>query len=334
LTPPNDTCDKSKSLTDKAAELTAIAASVQAAVVELRGSISKTASALRDAARTSDPEVQKSVEKTLKTLDDSAKLVRPIGPWNRFWQLVNSGLFFMLVGCAFLITAGRTMGSIHAAFTFVLVVVGVAILLYGTGTQGMGEFSSEASSARYRIGIAGGAGILALAVGFGIVEKAERIKNVFQIEKKYVRVILTPQTDGISTFRNYVPEITTSDGESVAALRHGEIVEVFVPYFETEARTRITFTVVMYNVESDPQNRALSARVKKEVTIDPSASFDVSDGRLDFPKYKPDLPESMRINMQAFATSQTQLSGVDEHQKTGAERRPPNDPPPPAILVQ
>jgi hypothetical protein len=244
-------------------------------------------------------------------------------------------LFFMVVGCAFLLAAALTMGRTHAAFTFVLVVLGVAILLYGTGTQGMGQLTSEANAAKYNIGIAGGAGIIALAVAFGIVEKSEKMKTAFQIEKKYVRVILAPQNDGVSTFDSYVPEITKIDGTPVPALRRGEIVELFVPYFESEREIGLTLSAVLHNIEPSTRNQALSPRVKKVFIINIAPeNFDVSDGSLDWPRYRPGNLESMQVNMQSTISNQNQLNKVDEHQVVGPDRKPPNEPPPPNISVQ
>jgi len=68
-------------------------------------------------------------------------------------RFTSSGLFFMIVGAIFLYVAFNTMGRTHAAMSFVFVVVGVAILLYGTGTQGIGDFDSGERAeqvARYR----------------------------------------------------------------------------------------------------------------------------------------------------------------------------------------
>src|SRR5262249_933268 len=110
----------------------------------------------------------------------------PPSKWDRFNQFTSSGLFFMLIGATFLVVAALTLNTSHATFSFVLVVVGVAVLLFGTGTQGVGE----AEAPGYKVAIAGGAGIIAFCVGWGIIHYAEEIKTVFQVEKKYVRVTL------------------------------------------------------------------------------------------------------------------------------------------------
>jgi hypothetical protein len=144
--------------------------------------------------------------------------------WDRFNQFTNSGLFFMIVGAAFLIAAALTMNAQHAAFTFVLVVVGVAVLLFGTGTQGVGE--SQAPG--YKVAIAGGAGVIAFCVGWGIVKYADDIKTVFQIEKKYVRVTLEG-LEGAEYMANYTASVTLN-GIGIPVARHPDSIELFIPY--------------------------------------------------------------------------------------------------------
>ena len=47
----------------------------------------------------------------------------------------RSGFFFMLFGTAFLYFAFANGQRAHSAMTFILVVIGSAIVLFGTGTQ-------------------------------------------------------------------------------------------------------------------------------------------------------------------------------------------------------
>jgi hypothetical protein len=125
--------------------------------------------------------------------------------WDRFNQFTSSGLFFMIVGAGFLLVAAITLNTAHASFSFVLVVIGVAVLLFGTGTQGVGE----AQATGYKVAIAGGAGVIAFCVGWGIIHYADSIKTVFQIEKKYIRVVLVG-VDGSSNLSSYVPVVPST----------------------------------------------------------------------------------------------------------------------------
>jgi hypothetical protein len=155
--------------------------------------------------------------------------------WRIIWlgpRIFSSGVFFISLGALILYIANSTMGPAHSAFTFVLVVLGVAIMLYGTGTQGMGSLQSTSAVAKYNIAIAGGAGVLAFCVAYGIIVKQEDIKSAFQVEKKYVRVPVMSR-DGRPLLDFYVWEFSI-DGVGIPALRQGNYLEILVPYFATE----------------------------------------------------------------------------------------------------
>jgi hypothetical protein len=255
--------------------------------------------------------------------------------WARIWQVATSGLFFMVVGCVFLVVAGRSMGTVHAALSFVLVVLGSAILLFGTGTQGMGDFTSPdggQTALKYKVSIAGGAGILALAIGLGMVIERNGIQDVFQIEKRFVRVVLSPQPDQFSTFKGFVAEARTAAGTPIPVMHPDDNrIELFVPYFPNQIHDEIVVHVVLSNVT--PQV-SLSATVPTTVHVNiGTGTLANSTGSLDFPLYV-GKPEETVLNMQSKATIQAQLSGTDAHQESGSGRQPPNQPEAINIQVQ
>jgi hypothetical protein len=192
----------------------------------------------------------------------------------------------MVVGAVFLVVASYTMGYTHSSFSFVLVVIGIAILLYGTGTQGMGTLNSDVGAATYKVQLAGGAGVLALCVGLGMVWKSQDIKDAFQIEKKYIRIHIVPASDGISGvfFSNYVAE-ASFNGEVVPTSRRGHFLEVYPYYFTTE---RVgTLSVTLYNVQSRPDSLVRQTKTEqfKDIAIS-RATVKVTDGNLDFPLFQ------------------------------------------------
>jgi hypothetical protein len=132
------------------------------------------------------------------------------------------------------------MGQTHSAMSFVFVVVGVAILLYGTGTQGIGQFDSGENAekvARYKVALAGGAGVLAFCVAGGIIKYSQDIKSAFQIEQRYLRFHIKGhgyQADGIG---RYIPDIKIN-GNPVPAVRRGDYIEVYAPYILTREPAR------------------------------------------------------------------------------------------------
>jgi hypothetical protein len=162
----------------------------------------------------------------------------PAGWWDAAWRIFcvvprffSSGLFFIVLGGLLLKIAYETMGGTLSAFSFVLVVLGIAVLLYGTGTQGMARFQSG-TSAGYNVAIAGGAGVLAFVAAWGITEKQSEMKTAFNVQKQYTRVpfkhIDNSEVLGLYTFEFSI------DGLAVPAMRQGNSLEILVPYTAIE----------------------------------------------------------------------------------------------------
>ncbi len=167
-----------------------------------------------------------------KKLQDKPAAV-PATMWDRIGAFFSSGIFFVCLGAAFLTIAFRTMGGVHGVFSFVLVVLGVAILLYGTGTHGMGSLYGDQSFAKYRIVLAGGAGVLAFATGFGMAVYGQKMRDVFNLENKHLIVFLMPTNDGLSgseaTIGNYVVQFYL-DGTPIPSLADTNKFVGFIPY--------------------------------------------------------------------------------------------------------
>ena len=144
-------------------------------------------------------------------------------------SFLSGGLFFLLLGGGLIFMAQAYMATNHAGITFVWVVLGVALMLYGTGTQGMGQFNSGAG---YNVAIAGGAGVVAFAVAFGIIEYSGKMRDAFQPERKFVRVLIQGG-DGVTDVTQYATAFEM-DGVPVPAAKKGRNVEVFVPYLPFE----------------------------------------------------------------------------------------------------
>ncbi len=205
--------------------------------------------------------------------------------WSRFWQFCASGLFFMVVGSLFLLTAYFTMGPAHSSFSFILVVVGVAILLFGTGTQGIGELNTGAEAARYKISIAGGAGVLAFCVGYGMLEYSSKIKDAFQIEKRYLLLIVEPNNDGNTSFANFVAQFSI-DGVHVPAMRRGDALILYIPYLGTENLAKRMVKYEFYQLELLGRVPALKSRDADSFEIEINERKLVrSTASFDFPVY-------------------------------------------------
>jgi hypothetical protein len=272
-------------------------------------------------------------------------------------SIVSSGFFFIVLGGALLFFAQAHMSTNHAGITFVLVVLGVALLLYGTGTQGMGQFSSG-TNAGYNIAIAGGAGVVAFAVAYGIIMYSTEMRNAFQPERKFVRV-LVQGGDGLTDIAQYASTFEM-DGVPVPAARKGRSVEVYVPYLpyeiakvptsvpggqtppaaddkgmcptveNREAASRIdqraTSKLVsarFYRVEAGSNPDTLLARAETDfiVRLD-QGIFRSSDGGIDYPSY----PVRICVNLQQVdrAIASAQLREISN---PGTNKLKPNLPP-------
>ena len=103
----------------------------------------------------------------------------------------RSGFFFILLGCGFLYIAYNVIYHIHPTFVFILALLGLSIVLFGTGTQslGTGEFTEPGSQAKAKFYLAGGAGVLAALFGFGAVLGSQQIGGVFADPSGYALVV-------------------------------------------------------------------------------------------------------------------------------------------------
>lgn len=108
-------------------------------------------------------------------------------------KFLRSSLFYIILGCIFLWTGHElsTDPQTHSAFVFIMVILGVALVLYGTGTNASGE----GSSGPVKIAIAGGAGVLAMVLGFGVVKERQGLVDVFKRQRDYGVLDLTISPD-------------------------------------------------------------------------------------------------------------------------------------------
>lgn len=188
------------------------------------------------------PSEELDIQAAIKKLSDEvANLKRPASAYPATFRefcyaFPSSGLFYMLLGGLLLFIAQWRIETTHAAFTFVLVVLGIALLLYGTGTQSTGNFSSDTTAAKYNIAIAGGAGVLALCVAFGMVTYYPMMADTFRTEKKYLRVLIK-STDGSSKIAYYTSQFFIDGTPIPSVLRGNSYMEVFVPYTLSDLNT-------------------------------------------------------------------------------------------------
>ncbi len=167
-------------------------------------------------------------------------VVQTAGAGNFYGELKKffaSGTFYILLGAAFLWISYLQIGtpSSHPTFIFLLAILGVAIVLYGTGTQAAGQ----SNTGTINIAIAGGAGVLALAFGYGVIEKNLDIQKVFSTARYYVVVKLEPDDNEVN-FEDFAISARRSDGELLHLKKGRHQVEILVPVSNTSEKTELT----------------------------------------------------------------------------------------------
>jgi len=249
----------------------------------------------------------------------------PLTGWAAFTQ---SGIFFILLGLILLLVAYWGLGIVHSTFSFVLVVLGVAILLYGTGTQGMGRLESGSDKAKYNIALAGGAGVLSFCIAYGIVHYSGEMQRAFQIERKYVIAVVKPNPDGNSSFASYWAQFQI-DGVPIPAMKRGDFVVVYIPYLETQKDGTQRVSFFFQQQDSATRDPLLRSSVADQVEISLSEKrFDRGNGGYDFPVYK----EPVLVDLRSAATSVTVLRNAGSRQLTQAVGATPPKETAPAVV--
>lgn len=204
------------------------------------------------------------------------------------YDFFSSGIFYMLFGSALLYFSYHTLSHVHASFSFVLIVLSVAILLYGTGTQSVGEISDSNLAGKYNVMIAGGAGALALLIGLGMVTYGSKMPDVFGIERKRMVVVFnpTPGDIGKSLSTTYFAEFLDEEGRPLPYSIEGNAFRVLVPYFEKQLNNKRTI-VIKYILHLRPDSNSSGYRnyVPGDAEIQIDEQHIVNDSSFDLPTY-------------------------------------------------
>jgi hypothetical protein len=153
----------------------------------------------------------------------------------------GSPIFFILLGCSFLFFAAKLMEDTHPSFVFLLAILGVSIVLYGTGTQGVG--TAELKNVPIKVAVAGGAGVLAAVFGFGIVWQSKNIQEVFKAERQYAVVVLQNESDQLFDLTTLRISARSPDGRELHFLSRANSLEILVPITSFSPRSPVCVTV-------------------------------------------------------------------------------------------
>lgn len=219
------------------------------------------------------------VNSVLAVLD---KLLSFIGNFSR------SGLFFMLFGTGFLWFAHDNIQRANSAFTFVIVVLGAAMVLYGSGTQALGEMANDDEKNKLKVQIAGGAGILSLVIAFGVINYSEKMKTAFRVQKKFIVIPIELKKaigfgDPVRLAEYSIVEAFVN-GEPVPVLHGHSYFNLYAPYFDNDKKSifRIQFKIKHKNLSGRLSHMVESKDIDTALNID---AIDNSSG-FEFPRNK------------------------------------------------
>lgn len=227
------------------------------------------------------PKAIQDATSTPKKETDAAPVLTGCDCLKALKEFTSSGLFFMIVGVAMLLWANSTMGKTHSTLSFFLVVIGSAILLFGTGTQAFGQASGE-QLAKYTLTLAGGAGALAFAIAIGVVLAQKPIRDAFHAERQYLKLPVEVETDGQSNIDGYIAEAFVGNVAVATSRPKRKSIEIFVPFLPGE--TDVPVTLELLSADPKSTNPDLKLEAQKSWTIDPTNS-DSRDGAFDLSSY-------------------------------------------------
>jgi hypothetical protein len=181
---------------------------------------------------------------TMTPQGDPSKVERFEAISQRLNSFFSTPIFFILLGCLFLIAAGKLIDSTHPSFVFLLSILGVAIVLYGTGTQASGD--GHIKNVPVNVVIAGGAGVLAAVFGFGVVWQRDGIQKVFSKISNF-GVVELKSTSPYDFTKLHITS-STREGHPLPVIIQSNLVTVFVPI--TVAASHARLCVAVANAEN------------------------------------------------------------------------------------
>ncbi|RWE78122.1 hypothetical protein [Mesorhizobium sp.] len=201
--------------------------------------------------------------------------------WKKVQLVLESGAFYFFSGLALIMYAKQASDTAeHPSITFILAMLGIAIMLFGTGSHATGALATSGSNLpslqtatvdpkvdgaisnpttqndwtpfKANAVIAGGAAVLAVIFGFGVIYFKDSIPQVFRNNGDYYRVALRPcvaaaagtcNEEDIDSFLNlpdvsladYSISATNADGRELYVRRENKSIQVLA--FDDDLRS-------------------------------------------------------------------------------------------------
>ncbi len=153
-----------------------------------------------------------------------------------------SPMFFILLGALFIYCALVLLDETHTGFVFILAVLGIAMILFGTGSQAVlsGELP-PAAVGKISVGIAGGAAALAAIFGYGIVYLESGIQDFFKRTVDYGFLELTTAGTANQTvdLDDHIVGATTIEGRPLHLWKQTNRLQIMVPRYSQRGSSTI-----------------------------------------------------------------------------------------------
>lgn len=203
----------------------------------------------------------------------------------------RSGAFFILIGMLLLAAAYYMQSDSHSSLTFVFVVLGAAVLLYGTGTQAAAKYTGGKTTAGVHpeIWIAGGAGVISLLIALGFIHKASDIKMAFREDIRLAYLDIKP--------RNWEPDqysarLVFDGNEAPLMVKPDGSLRAIVTI--KNRNREVSYRIFATHIASTTTSAFLGANPKtEELVVDLAQTNFATTANLDLPKINVDPDVSL-----------------------------------------
>jgi hypothetical protein len=170
--------------------------------------------------------------------------IKPV--YDELKTFFSSPVFFILYG-SFLLYAGLgLLDYTHSAFVFILSILGVAMILFGTGSQAVAAAEIPYPTAgKINIAIAGGAATLAAIFGYGTVALSDGIQGFFKRSVDYGFLELTTRdspSPNLDLEQHFVTA-SLSDGRPLHFWKTTSELQIMVPRYARNAMSHVYVTI-------------------------------------------------------------------------------------------
>jgi hypothetical protein len=221
--------------------------------------------------------------------------------YDEFKSFFSSPAFFILLGGFFIYCGLVLLDQTHSAFVFILAILGISMILFGTGSQAVAAADlPSATAGKINLSIAGGAAALAAIFGYGTVYLAPGIHDFFKRTVDYGFLELSTRNSPIPNLN--LDELTVTanfaDGRPLHVWKRTSQVQIMVPRYSKHGSSVVTVTISGPRIPISAPGGLLSTPYTIDWSSVPAEAIFAN--------------EKVYIAREAFRLPLTQTTAVDE----------------------